>query len=205
MVNHENFMVKMIKLDLKRSNLCDYSDNGTITLDGEGDDYAAKLLHERNKGVISKNCVSFTECIGNINNTQIDNTNDIDVVMSMYNLIENSDNYSKISGSLQQYYRDHPNDNITQSESFRSKIKITGKTPADCNKKNVEIVMPSKYLINFWRTLEMSLINCKISLSLTQSENYVVSSTTGKTKFAITVRSPFMDNIWGPDLEICNW
>ena len=50
--------------------------------------------------------------------------------MPMYNLIEYSDNYSKTSGSLWQYYKDDPNDVITQSESFESKIKITGKTPA---------------------------------------------------------------------------
>ena len=55
----------------------------------------------------------FIECICNINNTQIDHRKDIDAMMPMYNLIENSDNYSKISGSLLQYYKDEPNDNIT--------------------------------------------------------------------------------------------
>ena len=89
--------------------------------------------------------------------------------MPMYNLIEYSVNYSKTSGSLWQYYKDYPNDNITQSESFKSKIKITGKTPAAGNTKNVEIIVPSKYLSNFWRTLEMPLINCKVNLILTWS------------------------------------
>ena len=65
---------------------------------------------------------------------------------------------SKTSGSLWQFYKDDPNDNITQSESFRSKIKITGKTPADGNTNNVEIFAPLKYLSNFWRTLEIPLI-----------------------------------------------
>ena len=65
---------------------------------------------------------------------------------------------SKTSGSLWQFYKDDPNDNITQSESFRSKIKITGKTPADGNTNNVEIFVPLKYLSNFWRTLEIPLI-----------------------------------------------
>ena len=51
--------------------------------------------------------------------------------MAMYNLIECSDNYSKTSGSLWQYYRNEPNNNITESESFKSKIKITGKTPVN--------------------------------------------------------------------------
>ena len=74
--------------------------------------------------------------------------------MPMYNLIEYSDSYSKTSGSLWQYYRDKRNDNITESESFKSKIKITGKTLANVNTKNVEIAVPLKYLSNFWRTLE---------------------------------------------------
>ena len=71
-------------------------------------------------------------------------------------------------------------------ESFKSKIKITGKTLVHCNTKNVQIAVPSKCLSTFWRTLEMPLINCEISLNLTWSENCVISSGTGKTKFAIT-------------------
>ena len=105
--------------------------------------------------------------INEINNTQIDNTKDIDIVMPMYNLIENSDNYAKTSGSLWQYYRDEPNDNLADSESFKSKIKITGKTPNNGNEKDVEIMVPLKYLSNFWRTLEKPLINCEIALILT--------------------------------------
>ena len=84
--------------------------------------------------------------------------------MSMYNLIEYSDNYSKTSASLWQYYRDDPNDNITQSESFKSKIKITGKTLARGNMKIAEIIVPLKCLSNFWKTLEMPLINCEVNL-----------------------------------------
>ena len=106
--------------------------------------------------------------------------------MPMYNLIEYSDNYSKTSGSLWQYYKDDPNDNITQSESFKSKIKITGKTPAAGNTKNVEIAVTLKYFSNFWRTLEMPLINCEVNLILTWSLTCVVSSATGETKFKIT-------------------
>ena len=91
-----------------------------------------------------------------MNTTQIDHAKFIDVVMPMYNLIEYSDNYSKTSGSLWQYYRDDPNDNTTQSGSFKYNIKITGKTPADGNTKAVEIAVPLKYLSNFCRTLQMS-------------------------------------------------
>ena len=80
--------------------------------------------------------------------------------MSMYNLIEYSDNYAKTSGSLWKYFRDEPDDNLEDSESFKSKIEITGKTPDDDHEKNVEIMVPLKYLSNFWRALEMPLINC---------------------------------------------
>ena len=84
----------------------------------------------------------MTNFISSINNIQIDNAEYIDVVMPMYNLIEYSDNYSKTSGSLWQYYRDDPNDNITQSESFKYKFKITGKTPAAGNTEDVKIAVP---------------------------------------------------------------
>ena len=75
---------------------------------------------------------------------------------------------------------------MTQSESFKSKIKITGKTSVEGNTKDVEIMVPLKYLSNFWRTLEMLLINCKVELILTWSKNCVISSATGKAKFALT-------------------
>ena len=82
-------------------------------------------------------------------NTDIDNAQDIDIVMPMYNLIEYSNNYSKKSGSLWQYYKDDPNDNLVDSKSFKSKVKITGKTPNDGNTKHAEIIVPLKYLSNF--------------------------------------------------------
>ena len=65
-----------------------------------------------------------------------------------------------------QYYKDDPNDNITDSESFKFKVKITGKTPDNGNTKDVEIIVLLKYLTNFWRTLEMPLINCEVNLNL---------------------------------------
>ena len=88
------------KTSMLRTSLCDYSDgyilvSGTIIITGEGNDDAARRLDERNKGVIFKNCAPFTDCISEINNTQIDNAKDIDVVIPMYHLIEYSDNYSK--------------------------------------------------------------------------------------------------------------
>ena len=124
-----------------RSNLCDYADayilvKGTITITGAGNDDATKQADERGKGVTFKNCAPFTKCINRINNIEIDNAKDIDIVMPMYNLIEYSDNYSKTFGSLWKYYKDDPNDNIADSESFKYKVKIRGKTPAYRNTKN---------------------------------------------------------------------
>ena len=86
--------------------------------------------------------------------------------MPMYNLTEYSDNYAKTSGSLWQYHRDEPNDNLENSESFKSKLKITREAPAAGNEKDVEIIVPLKYLSNFWRTLEMPLINCGVNFNL---------------------------------------
>ena len=102
-------------------------------------------MDERTKGVIFKNCAPFTKCISRTNNTDIDTAQDIDIVMPMNNLTEYSDNYSKTSGSLWKYYKDDPNDNITQSGSFKSKIKITGKIPTAGNTKDIEITVPLKY------------------------------------------------------------
>ena len=84
-----------------------------------------------------------------------------------------------------QYYRDYTNDNITQTESFKFKIKITGKTPASANTIDVGKAVPLKYLSNFWRTLEMPLTNCEINLILSWSEDCLISSAAGATKFKI--------------------
>ena len=103
--------------------------------------------------------------------------------MPMYNLIEYSDNYVKTSGSLWQYFRDEPDDDLEDSESFKSKIKITRKTPDDGNEKDVEIMVPLKYLSNFWRNLEMPLINCEVNLILTRSSTCVITDSTGAGTF----------------------
>ena len=127
--------------------LCDYSNaymllSGTITITEAGDNDAARKF------------APFTDCISEINKTQIDNAKYIDVVMPMYNFIEYGQNYSQTCGSLQQYYRGDPNDTIIRAESFKYKIKITGKPPADGNTKDIKIAGPLKYLSNFWRTLK---------------------------------------------------
>ena len=162
-----NSQIKFKTATLK-SSLCDYSDayslvKGKITITETGDDAAARQADERVKGVAFKNCAPFTDYINKINNTQIVNAKNIDIAMPMYNLIEYSDNYSKTSGSSWQYYRDEPNNNLADSESFKSKRKITRKTPATGNEKDVEIMVPLKYRSNFSRTLEMPLINCEVN------------------------------------------
>ena len=106
--------------------------------------------------------------------------------MPMYNLIEYSNNYSKTSGSFRQYFKDIPavdNNNAIVSfaennftDSLNFKVKMTGQT-GENGTKNVEIMVPLKCLSNFWRTLEMPLINCGINLILTWSTNYVIFST----------------------------
>ena len=107
--------------------------------------------------------------------------------MPMYNLIEYSDNCAKTSGSLWQYFRDEPDDNnIEDSESFKSKIKTTGKTPNNKNVKDVEIMVPLKYLSNFWRTLAMPLINYEVNLILTWSSTCVITNSDGAGTFAMT-------------------
>ena len=132
-----------------KSSLCHYSDayivvKGKIAITGAGDDAAARQAEERDKGVAFKNCAPFTNCISEINNTQIDNAKEIDIVMPMYNLIEYSNNYAKASESLWQYYRDEPNDNLTDWESFKSKIKIKGKTPPIGSEKDNGSIKISK-------------------------------------------------------------
>ena len=102
----------------------------------------------------------------------------------MYNLIEYSDNYSKTSGSLWQYCKDIPAVNnegniaifnrANDTDSLNFKSKIIGKTDDDAEIEYVEIMVPLRYLSNFWRTLEMPLINCEVELILNWSANCVI-------------------------------
>ena len=155
-----------------RSNLCDYTDayilvKGTLTNTRVGAAVAARKADKKDKRVIFKNCALFAKCISRINSTDIDNAQDIDIVMPMYSLNEYSDNYSETSGSLWQYYKDDQSNDVTESESFKSKVKITGKNPDDGNTEDVEIMVSLKYLSNFWGTLETPLINREVKLILT--------------------------------------
>ena len=160
------------KMYMIRSNFCHYSDVfilviGTITVPNRAD--AGATVSNTNKKVIFKNCAPFTDCITEINSTQVNDAQKIDIVMPMYNLIEYSDAYSKTSGNLWQYYRgkldldknsniiDFPANN-SNSVSFKFKEKITGQT-RNGGTKDFEIMVPLNYLSNFSRTVEMSLIN----------------------------------------------
>ena len=100
--------------------------------------------------------------------------------------MEYSDNYSKTFWSLWQYYKDEANDILTDSESFKSKIKTTRNTPADSNTKDVEVVVPLKYLSNFWEALEMPLISCEINLILTWSSTCVITNSADAWKASVT-------------------
>ena len=167
------------KTAMLKSSLCDYSDEyilakGTISVNDNA--AAGAAVNNINEKVIFKNSAPFTNCISEINNMQIDNAKDTDIVMSIYNLIEYSDNYAKTTESLWQYCKDIParnnNNEITEftagntTDSFNFKAKITGQTGND-GTKDVEIMVSLKYLSNFWRTLEIPLINCEVNLILT--------------------------------------
>ena len=126
-----------------------------------------------------KNCVPFEKCSTEIDGTLVDEANFINIAMPMYNLIEYSDNYSDTSGSLWRFKRDEIANNTKVNNddnvpSFKYKASSIGNTENNGTKNGVKIVVPLKYLSNFWRSLEMPLINCKVELSLKWIENCVL-------------------------------
>ena len=145
--------------------------------------------------VAFKNCAPFSTCKTEIN-VVIDETNHIYIAVPMYNLIEYSGNYSDTSGSLWQFKRDEvPNNNadltIDNSQSFKYKAALIEKTANAVNDtnssvKNTKIVVSLNYLSNFWTSLEVSLINCKIHLELDLIKNCIFSSVGDSVKFKIT-------------------
>ena len=158
-----------------RSDLCDFSGvqivvKGDITLNGKA------YVNKRNKSVAFKNNAPFIHCISKIDGVQIGNAEDLDVVMPMFNSLEYSKNYKRTTGSLWNYYRDEPSNPLSSnSESFKCKTSIIEKAPDNNDTlKNVKFAAPLKHLSNFWRSLDMPLINCEIELILTWSENCVL-------------------------------
>ena len=195
------------KTTMLKSSFCDYSDayilvKGTISVNTTA--AADANANNTNKKVIFKNCALFTNCISEINNTQIDNAKDIDIVMPMYNLIEYSDNYAKTTGSLWQYCKDilarNNNKEIIEftggnlTDSFNFKVNFIGQT-GNNGTKNVEIMVPLKYLSNFWRTCEVNLIltwSSTCVLVSTNNANQVATFAIADTKLYVTKKFIFM-------------
>ena len=141
-----------------------------------------------------KNFAPFTKCNLEINDEHVDTAGNLDITMPMYNLIEYSDNYQDSSATLYQYKRDERpeanaiNDLTTNtSSSFKYKVELLGNPVLDGNiaKTSVKVVVPLKYLSNFFRSLEMPLINCKIKLNLTWKKECVLSTDAGDAVFII--------------------
>ena len=199
---NENKSVRF-KTPMLRSNLCDYSDayilvKGTITVMAlEANNGANNVRDKKNKPLILKNNASFVLCITRIDGELIEDADDLDTVMPMYNLLEYSKNYRKTIGSLYNYYRDEltndgndnnfDNRNVVNSEAFKYKNKITGNTynvdagaqGYDVNKngtQKIELAIPLKYLGNFWRALNIPLISCEVFLELKWNKNCVITS-----------------------------
>ena len=160
-----------IKYDTRvlKPNLCDYAE-AYILVDGTIRAAAA----DANNRLALNNCAPFTKFNLEINDEHVDTAENLDIVMPMYNLIEYPDNYQDSSATLYQYKRDEPPDalanNLTQnnSDSF-NRIELLG-DPVHAGgiaRRNVKVVVPLKYLSNFFTLLEMPLINCKIKLNLT--------------------------------------
>ena len=137
------------------------------------------------KKLVFKNNAPFINCVSKINGVKIDNAEDLDFVMPMYNLLEYSNNYRKTTVSLWNYYKDEPNsstDNndithsILNSESFDYKANFmeNGVTNNNLTKNDVKVVVPLKHLSNFWRSLNIPLINCEVELILTWYTNCVL-------------------------------
>ena len=186
-----------------RSNLCNYSDayilvKGTITVTAPGVNNGANNIRDKkNRPLILKNNAPFVSCITRINGELIEDADDLDIVTSMYNLLEYSKNYRKTIGSLYNYYRDELSDDaddnnfdnikVVNSEAFKYKNEIAGNTynvdagaqGYDVNKngtQEVELTIPLKYLGNFWRALNIPLISCEVSLELKWDKNCVITS-----------------------------
>ena len=163
-----------------KPNLCDYAE-AYILVDGT---IKAANNVNNNTRLALKHCAPFTKCNLEINDEHVDTTENLDIVMPMYNLIEYSDNYQDSSATLYQYKRDEPQNDLANnlatdtSSSFKYKVNLLGNPNIVRNvaRKNVKIVIPLKYLSNLFRSLKIPLINCKIKLNLTWKKECVLST-----------------------------
>ena len=181
--SHEN-PIKFLTNSLE-SSLCDYSDAYILVTR----DITATPNNAATQ-VIFKNCAPFEKCRTELNETFADEADFINITMPMYNLIEYSDNFSDTSGSLWNFKRDKITNNAdvtndNNAPSFKYKSNLIGNTEDDGTKNGVKIAVPLKYLSNFWRSLEMPLINYKVELSLKWYERCLLTATTTAT-FKIT-------------------
>ena len=169
--------------------MCDYAE-AYILVDGT----IRAAACDANTRLALKNCAPFTKCNLEINDEHVDTTENLDITMPMCNLIEYSDNYQYSSATLYQYKRDEPPENdavadltADNSGSFNYKISLLGNPVLNGNitKRSVKVVVPLKYLSNFFRSLEMPLINCKIKLNLTWKKECVLSTDDGNAVFII--------------------
>ena len=170
--NGEDSTTNKFETKVIKPNLCDYSD-AYILVTGNIQNKSA------NSVVAFKNCAPFRTCDVTINDEDVEKAEDLDIVMPMYNLLEYSDNYQNSTGSLCQFKRDEPPDdnadvaNNTTSLLYKSKLT---KGNDNNNVNNVKLVVPLKYVSNFFRSLEMPLVNCKIDLELTWHKDCMISS-----------------------------
>ena len=174
-----------IKYDTRvlKPNLCDYAE-AYILVDG-----TIRATNAVNATRLAlRNCAPFAKCNLEIDDEHVDTAENLDIVMLMYNLIEYSDNHQDSSATLYQYKRDEPPEadavadlTANNSNSLKYKIKLLGNVTevdgdaAGVRRLNVKVVVPLKYLSNFFRSLEMPLINCKIKLNLTWKKECVLS------------------------------
>ena len=148
---------------------------------------------DANTKVAFKNCAPFRRCLTYINGEHVETAENLDIIIPMYNFLEYSDNYADSSGSLWQFKRDEQNMNngniadvtTDDSTSFEYKSSILGNRAVTGVLENAAIVVPLKYLSNFFRLLEMPLINCEIRLELKWRNNCVMF-TIAYTTFKIT-------------------
>ena len=193
------------KISILRLDSCAFSDT-CIVVKGEISVAGGSNRSRKNRPLAFKNNALFIGCISKINKSLIDNAEVLDVAMPMYNVLGYSKNSKTTGGLRNYYRdeltddtsdNNNLNKNVINSESFKYKTSITGSTynvdaiitndagnqvhnpNYDANKsgkKEVEIAVPLKYLSNFWRTLNMPVINCEISLTLNWSKNCVITS-----------------------------
>ena len=149
---------------------------------------------DANTRLALKNCAPFTKFNLEINNEHVDTAEILDIVMPMDNLIEYSDNYQDSSATLYQYKQDEPAEDdavadltADNSSSFKYKISLLGNPVVANNiaRRSVKVVVPLKYLSNFFRSLKMPLINCEIKLNLTWNKECVLSTGGGDAVFII--------------------